>query len=393
VNPLKNINRIAIAIAMILALIAAFTLGSVLGMGEKVAPMAEAEKPSQKQLLIDTEVNAHGDATITLEKVIAEMDRGVGYKTLQASELISQGEVKSRRELNGVESIRALLGDEKARYRARFIYFGDPGQASVSTDGEVSWYWYWSDKETKKRKSYFLYYQPNPVMRKAQPGDFFMLGRYGEDQLIALVAKKDSAASQALMAMVPPAAVNTATTAPLVQPPSETQKQTATQVASVLGEQLSQAGKVLVPIEVWRDVETGELSIIGTAEVKDGDTLRIDGVFDVRLIGVDAPEKKQTCDVDGRIWHCGEEARRTLAAMVEGKHVVCANRKKEKYGRFLSVCKVGDVTLNEAMTEQGLAVIYYTTEFAAAERRARLAHRGLWGSSFINPADWRKGVR
>ncbi len=75
--------------------------------------------------------------------------------------------------------------------------------------------------------------------------------------------------------------------------------------------------KVSVPVEVWRDVSTKELTIAGIGKAKDGDTLSIDGVFDVRLIGIDAVEKRQTCNVNEEVWRCGEDARLLHAMMLK----------------------------------------------------------------------------
>ena len=47
--------------------------------------------------------------------------------------------------------------------------------------------------------------------------------------------------------------------------------------------------------------------ITGKVRIIDGDTLEVGGKR-VRLFGIDAPEAKQTCTVDGKEWRCGEEA-------------------------------------------------------------------------------------
>jgi endonuclease YncB( thermonuclease family) len=51
------------------------------------------------------------------------------------------------------------------------------------------------------------------------------------------------------------------------------------------------------------------------------------------------------------------------------------------------------------MVRRGLAVAYYPSRgvggpsYDAEEDDAEAAQRGLWGGSFIRPADWRRGAR
>ncbi|SEP51539.1 hypothetical protein SAMN02990966_08026 [Rhodospirillales bacterium URHD0017] len=55
-------------------------------------------------------------------------------------------------------------------------------------------------------------------------------------------------------------------------------------------------------------------------QVVDGDTVKF-GPQLVRLFGIDAPEKGQTCD-DGQ-WHPGPLAKKALEDFIAGRPVIC----------------------------------------------------------------------
>jgi endonuclease YncB( thermonuclease family) len=127
-------------------------------------------------------------------------------------------------------------------------------------------------------------------------------------------------------------------------------------------------------------------AIVGPARVIDGDSLTVAGM-EIRLYGIDAPELAQTCLRAGRPWSCGAEAAAALRAAAAGREVTCRPRDRDRYRRTVAVCLAGGLDLGAAMVKGGLAVSLGA--YAADEREARDARRGLWSSSFDRPAAWR----
>ena len=135
-------------------------------------------------------------------------------------------------------------------------------------------------------------------------------------------------------------------------------------------------------------------SVAGIPRILDGDSIRINGE-EVRLVGIDAPERRQMCQKGGRNWACGVVAAEALREYVAGRPVSCAVEGVDKYDRLLGRCQSSiSRELNGWMVEQGWAVSF--GDYHAAEQRARAARRGIWGSTFERPRNWRdehlKGV-
>lgn len=129
----------------------------------------------------------------------------------------------------------------------------------------------------------------------------------------------------------------------------------------------------------------------GAARVIDGDTLDLGGVR-VRLSGIDAPEKAQTCQrADGRAWACGAEATAALRRLAEGQPMTCEVEDRDRYGRAVSRCQVGGADVGRAMVRSGLALAYrrYSTRYVGDEADARRREAGLWAGAFESPSDWR----
>ncbi len=155
---------------------------------------------------------------------------------------------------------------------------------------------------------------------------------------------------------------------------------------------------VMALANLWREAATAAVppSAFTAVRAVDGDTLSAqqDGKTQrIRLAGIDAPELRQTCrDAHGRDWSCGAAARMRLAALVAQGAVACTSQGEDRYGRLLAICSAGNVTdLGAELVRGGYAVNYsrYTSDYAAAERDARAARRGIWQGAFDNPEDWR----
>ena len=133
--------------------------------------------------------------------------------------------------------------------------------------------------------------------------------------------------------------------------------------------------------------------VAGVPTVTDGDSLRF-GDARVRLFGIDAPESKQTCERDGVMWLCGQEAVKSLRELVAGQSVVCDERNKDRYGRIVAVCVLPDGRdIGTVMVLSGLALDYaqYSNGmYKAAENEAREAGRGMWSGYFVKPWEWRR---
>lgn len=129
--------------------------------------------------------------------------------------------------------------------------------------------------------------------------------------------------------------------------------------------------------------------------VSDGDTIT---VLDesrqqrkVRLLGIDAPEKRQAF---------GARAKQALSKLAMAKTVHVTWSERDRYGRILGDVRqdqaaVDEPTVNEQMVRDGWAwhfVRYSDDEgLTAAEVEARESGRGLWADKHpVAPWEWRK---
>lgn len=131
----------------------------------------------------------------------------------------------------------------------------------------------------------------------------------------------------------------------------------------------------------------------GQARIIDGDTLDVGGER-VRLWGVDAPERDQSCeDAAGRPYACGQQAAAALSDLIAGRAVTCNQRDIDHYGRTVAQCSADGEDLAGRLVREGHALDYTRYSrgaYLSDELRARREKARMWRGSFTRPEDWRR---
>ena len=131
--------------------------------------------------------------------------------------------------------------------------------------------------------------------------------------------------------------------------------------------------------------------IIGKPRIIDGDTIHIKS-NKIRLHGIDAPETKQTCKVDNQDWFCGKQSTKELKKLISNQEVKCTTNDVDIYNRFVAICYVNEININQWMVESGWAIAYryYSTDYIIEEKYARDNKLGIWKSEFMKPYAYRQ---
>ena len=134
--------------------------------------------------------------------------------------------------------------------------------------------------------------------------------------------------------------------------------------------------------------------IRGLAEVIDADIVSF-GRQRVILWGIDAPERRQTCRLNGEFWGCYDVAFRHLQLLAGRGEVICVfHGEPDPFGRRFGTCESGGENLNAAMVRAGLALAFAeeTDAYLPEMGEAIAASVGLWqiGVEFEEPWQFRR---
>lgn len=161
------------------------------------------------------------------------------------------------------------------------------------------------------------------------------------------------------------------------------------------GISIAPAQQLIPPPPTTKNVPT---RLQGRASAIDADTIEIHGQK-IRIWGVDAPEGKQTCkNAAGKDYRCGQIGSTALAEYLnKAQPIRCDYKDTDRYDRFVGQCFTSaGHDIAEWLVSEGHALDYKhysNAAYADAESIARANKLGIWQGSFIEPWEWRKGVR
>ena len=112
-------------------------------------------------------------------------------------------------------------------------------------------------------------------------------------------------------------------------------------------------------------------TILGQAKIIDGDTIHIKS-NKIRLHGIDAPETKQTCKIDNEDWYCGKQSTKELKNLINNQKVECIANDIDRYKRYIAICSVNEININQWMVRNGWAIAYryYSKDYIVDEEYA-----------------------
>ena len=132
-------------------------------------------------------------------------------------------------------------------------------------------------------------------------------------------------------------------------------------------------------------------TIMGKARIIDGDTIHIK-TNKIRLHGIDAPETKQICKIENEDWYCGKQSTKELKNLINNQKVECITNDVDRYNRYIAVCFVNEININQWMVKNGWAIAYryYSKDYVVEEKYANDNKLGIWKSEFIEPYTYRR---
>ena len=158
---------------------------------------------------------------------------------------------------------------------------------------------------------------------------------------------------------------------------------------------------LVIFIFTYKDVKSEEINeITGFAKIIDGDTIKISNKK-IRLHGIDAPEKKQTCKKPyltisvfsfTKSYLCGQVSTNKLTKKINNQIIKCKIKDVDRYNRLIGECYKRNQNLNSWLVSNGYAVAYrkYSKKYISDEMNAKNNKLGIWQGNFEMPWIFRR---
>lgn len=127
--------------------------------------------------------------------LLSKYFKGIVAKKLSEVEVDPQ--VSNQHEFNGINEFKSILGLGKSTYEGVFIYITDNEETILKEVGSLTWY---NARENHpKRNEFRLYYSTTQIIKKANAGDFLLIGLTHDNKLAVVIAPRGSTAEQQLL--------------------------------------------------------------------------------------------------------------------------------------------------------------------------------------------------
>lgn len=124
------------------------------------------------------------------ESLLSEYFKGAGGKILSRVEVESS--ISNQHEINGVASLKSILGTERRSFQTLFLYLNDEGAVTPVIKDKGTLTWYDARESHPTRSEYRLYFTPNEVMGHASVGDFIVIALRTDGTLVSILCPADS---------------------------------------------------------------------------------------------------------------------------------------------------------------------------------------------------------
>ncbi len=120
---------------------------------------------------------------------------GLAHKRLSSVEALRHR--SNQHEFNGVADLRKLLGTERKKFKARFLYLCDELDQPIADEGFLTWYDARDQHPT--RSEYRLYFPETAAAERADVDDLLVLILLRDQSLVAVIARRGSSYERQLV--------------------------------------------------------------------------------------------------------------------------------------------------------------------------------------------------